>query len=257
MRIAVLLPDLLGTYGDRGNAIVLASRLIQRGIHAEIVDVHSGTAIPASCDIYLIGGGEDAAQAEAVRLLKHSSFAQAVTAGATVFGVCAGLQILGVVTEDEHGRSHDGLGLLDARTRSGKSRSIGEIVTRVDQTVGLSDPVLTGFENHRGLTEIGPSAQPLAQIQAGVGNGDGTEGAISGRVVATYLHGPILARNPAFADYLLKMATGLAQEPLRIADIAGLRRSGFDAAHRNRGMRHEWTKKLTSRRWSTPGVPRT
>ncbi len=96
VRIAVLLPDLLSTYGDHGNAIVLASRLRQRGICADVVEAPSHKAIPASCDLYLLGGGEDTAQAEAVRLLRLSRFPEAVNAGATVFAVCAGLQILTV-----------------------------------------------------------------------------------------------------------------------------------------------------------------
>ncbi len=122
--------------------------------------------------------------------------------------------------------------------------------------MNLADPVLTGFENHRGLTELGPSAQPLARVETGIGNGDGTEGAISGSIVATYLHGPVLARNPSLADHLLGMVTGVAQEPLRLEDITSLRRGTLGAARRSRRAGHRLTAALTPRRWKTPGVPR-
>lgn len=256
VRIAVLLPDLLGTYGDRGNAIVLAARLVQRGIAAEVLEVPSHLAIPASCDIYLLGGGEDVAQTEAVRLLQKSSFTEAVQAGATVLAICAGLQILGVDMTDTSGRTSAGLGLLDVRTRPGKRRSIGEIVTRANSSLGLADPVLTGFENHSGLTDLGPSVAPLAQVETGIGNGDGAEGAISGNILATYMHGPVLARNPALADHLLAMATGIVQEPVPLDDIAALRRRALSEAHVGRRARSRLITAITPRRWNTPGVPK-
>jgi CobQ-like glutamine amidotransferase family enzyme len=92
---------------------------------------------------------------------------------------------------------------------------VGEIVADVDPSLGV--PTLTGFENHQGVTTLGPGVRPLARVTAGVGNGDGTEGAYAGRVLGTYLHGPVLVRNPGLADLLLTWAAG-PLAPLRASD---------------------------------------
>jgi len=99
-----------------------------------------------------------------------------------------------------------GLGLLDIRSGRGERRAVGEIVAEVDPTLNV--PTLTGFENHQGVTRLGPRARPLARTTFGTGNGDGTEGAYAGRVLGTYLHGPALVRNPGLADLLLSWAVG-------------------------------------------------
>ncbi len=211
LRIALLLPDLLGTYGDRGNAVVLAQRLKWRGYGAEIHTVLSSSeSVPATCDVYLIGGGEDVAQQAAVRFLSRSDGLQrAAAAGAPVLGICGGLQVLGTRFTTGDGTSHDGLGLVDVVTEPGGARAIGEVSTECTIAgVGL----LTGFENHLGRSVLGAGAAPLGRTVSGIGNGHGdAEGAVSGRVVCTYMHGPVLARNPALADTLLKWAVG---EPL-------------------------------------------
>lgn len=224
VRIALLLPDLLGTYGDRGNAVVLAQRLKWRGYDAEIDTVlSSASAIPRSCDLYLIGGGEDVAQQAAVRFLSRSDGLQrAAAAGTPVLGICGGLQVLGTRFTTGDGAHHDGLGLVDVTTEPGDGRAIGEITTQCTLPgVGL----LTGFENHLGRTVLGADTQPLGRVHSGIGNGDtDTEGAVSGHVICTYLHGPVLARNPALADTLLQWAVG---EPLEVlpefAELSALR----------------------------------
>jgi CobQ-like glutamine amidotransferase family enzyme len=99
-----------------------------------------------------------------------------------------------------------GLGLIDISSGRGDRRGVGEIVADVDPE--LCVPQLTGFENHQGMTRIGPGARPLARVSIGVGNGDGTEGAYAGRILGTYLHGPALVRNPGLADLLLTWAVG-------------------------------------------------
>src|SRR4051794_34314721 len=115
--IALLYPELLGTYGDGGNAAVLVQRLRWRNIAAEVVDVHAGEPIPRSCQVYVMGGGEDAPQALAARELRSGSvLADAVDGGAAVLAVCAGLQVLGQRFTGEDGKSHEGLGLLDCET---------------------------------------------------------------------------------------------------------------------------------------------
>lgn len=232
--IALLYPELLGTYGDGGNALVLAQRLRWRGIAAEIVDVTAGEVVPVSCQLYLMGGGEDGPQALAVRDLRASRALQrSVDRGATVLAVCAGLQILGRQFVGPGGRPHAGLGLLDCATDRGQGpRRVGELVVEPRPDLGL--PTLTGYENHAGITSLGPDAQPLGHVLVGHGNdhGDGSEGVVSGHVVGTYLHGPVLARNPALADLLLSWVVG-PLEPLDDPEVDALRDERIGTARRS------------------------
>ena len=246
VRIVVLAHDLLGTYGDLGNGIVLAARLRWRGHGAELVVHEGGTPVPASADLYLLGGGEDAPQSLAyAELAATDALARALDAGAVLLGVCAGYQLLGHRFRTTDGRDLPGFGLLDVETRPGEGvpRAVGEISVAPDPALGL--PTLTGFENHGGRTYLGDGAQPLGRVVRGHGNNgtdglegvrrqnmigtylgsgsrplghvlagvgntgvDGTEGAYSGRIVGTYLHGPVLVRNPALADLLLSWVVG-------------------------------------------------
>ena len=232
--IALLYPELLGTYGDGGNALVLAQRLRWRGIPAEIVDVTAGESVPVSCQLYLMGGGEDGPQALAVRDLRASRALQrSVGAGATVLAVCAGYQILGRQFVGPDGRPHAGLGILDCSTDRGEGRRrVGELVVEPDAALGLA--TLTGYENHAGVTTLGPDATPLGQVLVGHGNddGEGTEGVVSGHVVGTYLHGPVLARNPGLADLLLSWVVG-PLEPLDDPEVDALREERIGTARRN------------------------
>ena len=233
LRIAVLLPDLLGTYGDRGNAIVLGHRARLRGFAPEVVEISAGTAVPADCDIYLLGGGEDLAQHEATdQLRRGDALSRAVDRGAAVLAVCAGLQVLGHHTRSADGTVHEGLGVLDVTTDPLPRRAIGEVLTEPNTELGL--PALTGFENHRGGTRLGPSAAPLGTLLRGHGNGDGTEGAVQGRVVGTYLHGPALARNPDLADLLLSWVVGRPLEPVELPSVDELREARIGAARHRR-----------------------
>ncbi len=200
-------PDLLSTYGDRGNALILERRARLRGLPVEITEVNSDQPVPRDGDIYLMGGGEDLPQTLATRrLLADGGLHEAANRGAVVFAVCAGYQMIGT----EFGGADDapvrGLGLLDISSGRGERRAVGEIVADVDP--GLNVGRLTGFENHQGVTRLGPQARPLARTSLGIGNGDGTEGAYQGHTLGTYLHGPALVRNPALADLLLSWAAG-------------------------------------------------
>lgn len=215
LRIAAIYPELLGTYGDGGNVVVLQRRLAWRGLESDVVDVGLGDDVPHECDLYVIGGGEDTAQAQALAGLRRSTgLRAAVERGTPVLAVCAGLQILGSTLRGADGVVLAGLGLLDVDTGRLEQRAVGDVVATPDPALGL--PVLLGFENHAGSTRLGPDARPLAAVQSGVGNGGepGAEGALQGSVVATYLHGPVLARNPALADLLLARALGTALELL-------------------------------------------
>ena len=236
LRLVWVYPDLLSTYGDRGNLIVLERRARLRGIDVEPIFVNSDEPVPRDGDIYLLGGGEDLPQVLAARRLRaDGGLAHAADRGAVVFAVCAGYQLLGTEFGGADGEPTAGLGILDIRSGRGDRRAVGEIVADVDPALGV--PELTGFENHQGVTRLGPDAVPLAQVSVGVGNGDGggTEGAHAARVVGTYLHGPALVRNPGLADLLLGWVTGaLPPLPAERDDLA-LR------------LRHERLTAVTSR----------
>lgn len=210
VRVGLVYPELLGTYGDRGNAVVLVERLQWRGIAAELVEVSAGTSIPDSLDVYLFGGGEDDPQSMAAAGMRASKahIERARSHGAVVLAVCAGFQLIGDRYIDADGEILEGIGLLDATTRAGSPRLIGEVVVSPDPSTGL--PLLTGFENHGGRTTLGPGVTPLGRVVSGGGNGDGsgTDGALGDRLVGTYLHGPVLPRNPALADLLLTWVVG-------------------------------------------------
>jgi CobQ-like glutamine amidotransferase family enzyme len=168
--IGLLLPDLLGTYGDTGNSRVLERRLAWRGIRATVVTCTAADAVPSTCDIYLLGGGEDATQQLAVEHLRaHPGLQRAVGGGGVVLAVCAGLQILGGAFTGIDSRRRAGLGLLDLVTVPLPRRAVGEVVAR-PATALLASP-LSGFENHRGGSRLGPAATPLARVTRGVGNG--------------------------------------------------------------------------------------
>jgi CobQ-like glutamine amidotransferase family enzyme len=219
--IGLLLPDVLGTYSDRGNALVLAQRARWRGIGAEVLEVPLDAAPPVGCDVYVLGGGEDAAQAHAARWLARHRGLRTALDRAPVLAVCAGLQLLGEWTADAEGRRTAGAALLDLTTSPGPRRSVGEVVLDAG-TAGL--PPVTGFENHRGRTTRG-QVPPLGRVLRGTGNGDGTDGVLTRTVVGTYLHGPVLARNPAVADLLLARALGGAElPPLQVQDEEAARR---------------------------------
>jgi CobQ-like glutamine amidotransferase family enzyme len=208
VRIGLIYPELMGTYGDRGNARVLERRLAWRGMAAEVVVVAAGEEIPDSLDLYVLGGAEDVPQTLAAEGLTASEAAieQALDAGAAMLAVCAGFQLLGRSYVRSDGRTVPGLGLVDATTVAGPRRCIGEVVV---DGARLDLPLLSGFENHAGITTLGPGVAPLGAVRSGSGNGDGWDGAVlERRLIATYLHGPVLARNPALADLLLAWVAG-------------------------------------------------
>jgi lipid II isoglutaminyl synthase (glutamine-hydrolysing) len=232
VRIGLVLPDVMGTYGDGGNSVVLRERLRLRGIDAEIVEITLSDPVPAELDLYTLGGAEDYAQRLATKhLIRYPGLQQAVSRGAPVLAICAAIQVLGHWYETSSGERVDGVGLLDLTTSPQDKRTIGEVVSE-PLMPGLTER-LTGFENHRGGTVLGSAAKPLARVISGAGNraGDGIDGAVQDSVVATYLHGPCLARNPELADHLLSRVVGdLA--PLDLPEVALLRRERLAAPRR-------------------------
>ncbi|HEY1641931.1 MAG TPA: glutamine amidotransferase [Streptosporangiaceae bacterium] len=222
LRLVWVYPDLLSTYGDRGNLLVLQRRAQLRGLSVEAAEVNSDQPVPQQGDIYLLGGGEDLPQILAARrLAADGGLAAAAAGGAVVFAVCAGYQVIGTQFGGVEGEPVDGLSIIDIASGRGDRRGVGEIVADVDPELGAGR--LTGFENHQGVTRIGPGARPLARVTLGVGNGDGTEGAYAGKVLGTYLHGPALVRNPGLADLLLSWVAG-PLPPLSDADEDWARR---------------------------------
>jgi lipid II isoglutaminyl synthase (glutamine-hydrolysing) len=161
--------------------------------------------------------------------------------------VCGGFQLVGHRYLAADGTVLEGLGLVDLETRAGPTRLIGEIVVDPDPPL----PRLTGFENHWGRTTLGPGVAPLGRVVTGGGNGDGTraEGARAGRVVGTYLHGPVLARNPALADQLLEQATGAdpGTLPALDAELEGRLRAVRLHAGTARGLRRWWQDRMLAR----------
>ena len=258
VRIGLLFPALLGTYGDGGNSLVLRKRLEWRGVDAEVVEIPAGAPVPASLDLYLLGGGEDGPQTEAARALgTDGPVHHAVAGGAVVFAVCAGMQIVGTSFAGKDGSSITGAGLLDCTTvKTDEPRAVGELLVTSDPEWDL--PRLTGFENHGGRTRLGPTARSLGTVTAGVGNGNGTEGVVNtalgrGKVLGTYLHGPGLARNPALADLLLSWVLDVPRtelEPLddREADLLRAQRfSAVDRGHLDGVADRSWKDRLFGR----------
>lgn len=228
VRIVQLFGDLLGTYGDNGNTLVLERRASWRGVDVVRTEVTALDPIPVDGDIYVIGGGEDGPQSRAARLLSDAAvLGEAVSGGAAVLGVCAGFQILGRSFLGPDGSTHPGLGLLDVTTvRTSGPRLVGEVLVDTDPALGIGR--LSGYENHAGVTRLGDDARPLGHVAATATSPGRTEGAHAGRVIGTYLHGPLLARNPALADRLLAWALDVEPddlEPLDDTRIERLRRA--------------------------------
>ncbi len=224
-------PDLTLPQADDGNVLVLAHRARARGIAVETRTVRCGEELPPA-DVYVTGGLEDEDQAELARWLDSGrALRAAVDAGAAVLAVNSGLQVLGERFELPDGTAHDGLGLLDARTTRGQVFIEGPVVTRPNDELGL--PALSGYESHFGLTELGPGSRPLSTLEVGRGN-TGAEpaldGAVSGRVIGTYLHGPVLARNPELADLLLRLVLDRDLEPLPASFAEASRDARIDEA---------------------------
>jgi CobQ-like glutamine amidotransferase family enzyme len=210
VRICHLYPKLLSVAGDRGNLFALMQRCAWRGIRCSVTEADVG-ALPdfTQCDLILVHGGQDREMTVAAQDLaaKAGSIRDAIESDAVVLAVCAGYQLLGQYYAPPAGPPIEGLGVLDVVTEGGPARFIGHVVVECDlKSGGL--PQLTGFENHSGRTYLGSGAQPLGRVLAGSGNNgeDGTEGARYREVYATYLHGPVLPKNPWLADHLLARA---------------------------------------------------
>jgi CobQ-like glutamine amidotransferase family enzyme len=205
IRVGHLYPDYLNIYADRGNMAVFARRAAWRG-HELVVDAigMDDTIVPGAHDLYYVGGGQDREQFLVAENLaaKAAPLLEAVHAGAALLAVCGGYQLLGRGYRGFHGEDMPGVGLLPLETVAGDTRMIGDILLETDL-----GPV-AGFENHAGRTKLDSGATPLGRVVAGFGNDgeSGHEGCRLQRAIGTYLHGPLLPRNPHLADWLLAQA---------------------------------------------------
>lgn len=214
-----LYPDQMNLYGDRGNVLALTQRALWRGIEVKVVAGKMGEPIDwEAVDLVFLGGGEDAHQARIAQdfLARRHELLGHLEAGLPMLAICGGYQLLGHYYRAANGDELPGLGFLDVITEAGATRAIGDVVCETD--LPIAPATLVGFENHGGLTYLGPSATPLARIRRGQGNNgqDLTEGAVRSHTIGTYLHGSLLPKNPHLADLLLSWALarrGMA-EPL-------------------------------------------
>ncbi|MCY4194614.1 MAG: glutamine amidotransferase [bacterium] len=221
MRLCHLYPDHLNIYADRGNIAVCQRRLEWRGLSLEVVEVGLGDPIPADCHLYYLGGGQDRDQALVAEDLERKAdpLRQAAEDGAVVLGVCGGYQLLGRGYAGSDGRRLPGIGLLDVETTAGAGRLVGDVV--LDATLSGQTRTVVGYENHAGRTHLGPGCTPLGRLRPGHGNNgeDGCEGAVAGHSVGTYMHGPLLPKNPWLADTLLGWALAHAGHTERLAPL--------------------------------------
>ena len=212
MRIVVghLFPDYLNIYADRGNIAVLTRRAAWRGHELEVRPLGAGSAVHAGeHDLFYVGGGQDREQeliAPALAAL-GPALQEAVAGGAAALAVCGGYQLFGRFYRDQSGDELPGTGLLPLHTVAGERRMIGDVLLECELEPGVRR-TLAGFENHAGRTVLETGAEPLGRVVAGFGNDgeSGYEGCRAGRVIGTYLHGPLLPRNPWLADWLLAQA---------------------------------------------------
>lgn len=219
VRVGHLYPDYLNIYADRGNIAVLSSRAAWRGLDVEVTPIGLGSTLrPGEHDLIYVGGGQDREQALIAPDIaaRGPVLAEAVAGGAVVLAVCGGYQLLGRFYRDRYGAELPGAGVLPLYTVAGERRMIGDVLLECELEPG-ERRTLAGFENHAGRTILDEGAEPLGRVVSGFGNdgASGYEGCRLGRAVGTYLHGPLLPRNPWLADWLLAQAVahGTGAEP--------------------------------------------
>jgi CobQ-like glutamine amidotransferase family enzyme len=224
LRIAYLYATGMNVYGDRGNVIALVQRCRWRGFDVAVHELGVGAVGDLrGYDLIFAGGGQDRDQVAVSRDLQGSagsSLREAIEDDAVVLTVCGTYQLLGSEFRTGAGNVLPGIGVFDAWTVAGPRRHIGDALVRAE--VGGRRIDLVGFENHSGRTFLGPTGQPLATVIIGAGNNgeDGREGTRYRNAFGTYLHGPLLPKNPDFADYLVELALRRRLgEPPRLAPL--------------------------------------
>jgi CobQ-like glutamine amidotransferase family enzyme len=209
IRVAHLYPDYLNIYADRGNIAVLDRRAAWRGFTLDVTPIGVGTPLTADYDLVYVGGGQDREQALIAPDLaaRAEPLAELVAGGAAVLAVCGGYQLLGRGYRDLAGEDLPGAGVFPLETVAGDRRMIGDVLLECELDPGDRRTV-AGFENHAGRTLLDEGAEPLGRVVAGFGNDgeSGYEGCQVRNAVGTYLHGPLLPRNPWLADWLIARA---------------------------------------------------
>jgi CobQ-like glutamine amidotransferase family enzyme len=209
IRLCHLYPDQLNIYADRGNIAVLRRRAERRGYELEWIGIGAGEALASDCDLIYLGGGQDREQALIAPDLagRSNEISSALEEGAALLAVCGGYQLLGRGYRDRSGVEMPGAGVLPLETVAGHRRLIGDVSIECELDPGEMLTVV-GFENHGGRTLLDRGAVPLGRVVHGFGNNgeSGFEGCRLGKAIGTYLHGPLLPRNPWLADWLLGQA---------------------------------------------------
>ncbi|MBF7083536.1 glutamine amidotransferase [Desulfallas sp. Bu1-1] len=208
MTVCHLYPDLLNLYGDRGNVISFVQRCRWRGLDVQVREINLDNPVKfEEYDFLFIGGGSDREQSLIAADLgaRVDSLRAAVEDGLVVLAICGGYQLLGRFYRTPEGKEIAGLGLLDFYTEAGNRRLIGNVA--VEAEIGGRKTILVGFENHGGKTFLN-GLKPLGRVLFGNGNNgmDGLEGARYKNVFCSYLHGPLLPKNPVLTDYLIALA---------------------------------------------------
>lgn len=227
LTICHLYPDLLDLYGDRGNILTLAARCRWRGIEPVIQKASLGDDLDfRGMDILFLGGGSDREQGLLVQDLmrREKELRSAIENGLVVLSICGGYQMLGKYYQMASGEKIQGLGIIDIWTIAGAKRLIGNVVVELDELVQSVDSkfkTLVGFENHSGKTYLGEGVTPLGKVLVGHGNNgdDREEGVRYRNVFGTYLHGPLLPKNPHLADLLLELALQRRGSDIRLKEI--------------------------------------
>ena len=207
IKIAHLYPDMLNLYGDRGNIIALTERMNARGIEVQTDAITMGKTFNADdYDILFIGGGQDFEQDVLLEDLKQGKDVQiqnAIEGGKVMLAICGGYQMLGKYYKTYDGKMLEYMGALDFYTEGKPERMIGNYAYRTKEGIEV-----VGFENHSGRTYLGKNVEPLGTMIKGYGNNgeDGTEGVRYKNTFGTYSHGPVLPKNPQFADLLISKA---------------------------------------------------
>ncbi len=210
LSICYLYASGMNVYGDRGNVLTLVQRCRWRDIRVNVIERGVGeTGSLEPCDIFVAGGGQDRDQVAVSRDLQGDTgraLAEAIQNDAVLLSICGTYQLFGHYFKTGSGETLPGIGIFDAWTVAGPRRFIGDAIVRC--AVGGREIDLVGFENHSGQTFLGPGARPMGRTVVGAGNNgqDGQEGARYRNAFGCYLHGPLLPKNPEFADYLIKLA---------------------------------------------------
>ena len=204
LKVIQLYPRRMNIYGDNGNVHTIMWRLEKRGFSPELIYIHQKEDLPKDSDIVISGGGQDSGQLKVQDDLqtKSAQLRSMHDDGVTMLAVCGMYQLMGHYFETGEGTKIKGAGVLDITTKAGPERLIGNII--LDSQYGR----LVGFENHSGETSLNSGVLPLGRVVKGVGNSRAAdfEGAVSRNVFGTYLHGPVLPKNPKLADELIVRA---------------------------------------------------